>query len=451
MKALIFIGEMTFIIIILFFFLFAFVSLLEKEKRAFVRSGFFFLFFVLLDILFLVIPAPAFKGWIFGGIALIILGSISWLFLSPPPGKKIEIVGLQNAIDERDVLFARFDYEEGTQRFEDYYRRHGEYRQIDGEIRKWPDLFSPSHLKKDPVLFSMAAAEFDFLEHLLSLVKGDIFPRKSKLSDEENTRIVKSLVKYLGSELCGIGFLKRPYVYSHTGRGPEPYGQEIKLDHPFAIVFALEMDMTMVAASPKAPVIVETGKQYVEAAKISILMAEFIRRLGYSARAHIAGSNYQAMLSPLGWEAGLGELGRLGILVTGKFGPRARLGLVTTDLPLKPDEPKTFGIQDFCERCQKCARICPAQAIPYGGKEEENGVLKWVLKRERCYGYWRKTGTDCAMCLFVCPYSKPDNLFHRLFRTAVSKSSLLQILSVWGDDLFYGRKPQRKKTPFDWR
>jgi reductive dehalogenase len=170
--------------------------------------------------------------------------------------------------------------------------------------------------------------------------------------------------------------------------------------------------------------------------------------MGYSSRAHVAGSNYQAIIPPLGWKAGLGEMGRIGTLITTKYGPRARLGLVTTSLPLKPDKPRILGVQDFCEKCQKCAQNCPAQAIPYGQKEEENGVLKWVLKREECYRYWRRVGTDCAVCMYVCPYSKPVNLFHNLIRTVVTKSSLAQSLSVWGDDFFYGRKPSRKKSPF---
>jgi epoxyqueuosine reductase QueG len=111
-----------------------------------------------------------------------------------------------------------------------------------------------------------------------------------------------------------------------VGRGPGSYGEEIILDHRFAVAFAVEMDVAMVAAAPDAPVIVETAKKYVEAARIAIILADCLRRLGYAARAHIAGSNYQVLVPPIAWEAGLGELGRLGILITPKFGPRARPG-----------------------------------------------------------------------------------------------------------------------------
>jgi reductive dehalogenase len=172
-----------------------------------------------------------------------------------------------------------------------------------------------------------------------------------------------------------------------------------------------------------------------------------IRRLGYPARAHISESNYQVMATPLAWKAGLGEVGRMGILITKKYGPRIRLGVITTDLPLIPDEQTVFGVQNFCKKCRKCAENCPSKAIPSGEKLEENRVLKWVIKREECYRYWRKVGTDCACCIMVCPYSKPNNLLHNIIRNLISGSSAAQTISVKGDDFFYGRYP-KKKQPF---
>jgi ferredoxin len=347
------------------------------------------------------------------------------------------------------VIFARFDLQKRTEVFYDYYENHPEFSSKDDQIRSLPDLFDPIHNKKDPRLFSLASAEFGFLEYQLSLVDGNVESQNVASSDEDNSRFIKQVINYLGSDLCGITALDQSYVYSHTGRGPDVYGEKIVLDHKYAIVFAVEMELSMVAAAPRAPVVVETGKQYVEAAKISIITADLIRRMGFSARAHIAGSNYQAMLPPLGWKAGLGELGRIGTLITTKYGPRARLGLVTTSFPLTPDKPIEFGVQDFCKKCRKCAVNCPSQAIPQGEKIEDNGVLKWVLEREECYRYWRKAGTDCAVCMYICPYSKPNNAFHNIIRNFAASASLARSVSVWGDDLFYGRKPLRKKSPLD--
>lgn len=435
-------GEIVFILLMIFFSLFSVSSFKEKEKRAFELSTLVLILLISMNLVFS-FAQPPLKNWLYAGLFIFGLIKSSYCLLSGRLESSQKIVGEQRKIDEKDVIFARFDFNEGSERYNAYYSQKPEYKDADKDIRKLPDILTAPHLKKNPELFSLASAEFRFLEHLLTLVDGVKSPEKLELSAPENTRIVKDVLKYSGAELSGICALNQAYVYSHVGRGPETYGEEIQLSHPFAIVFALEMDIAMIAQAPHAPVIVETGKKYVEAARISVITADFIRRLGCSARAHIAGSNYQAVLPPLGWEAGLGELGRLGILITKTYGPRARLGLVTTDLPLVIDKPVTAGIQDFCQKCKKCARNCPAQAIPYGDRVEENGSLRWVINREACYKFWRKAGTDCAVCLSVCPYSKADNLFHNFIRRLNGHSSLFQRISIFGDDFFYGRFPRR--------
>jgi ferredoxin len=438
-------GETAFVLTILFFLFFSVSNLLERETRALSRSLAAAGILVTVNVFFFFLNVPL-RFWVFGCVGGVFVGLVLVLVFSPRPRASTQIQGNQEKIDERDVLFARFDLDRGSNHYTEYYRWRPEKKEKDDEIRKLPDILSYEQLKKNPVHFTLASAEFEFLEKQLTFVDGEVSPLTVENSPEDNTKTLKEIIAYLGSDLCGVCELDQAYVYSHVGRGPEPYGQRIEQNHRFAVVFAVEMDVAMISAAPQPPVIVETAKQYVKAARISIVTAQYIRQLGFSARAHIAGSNYQAILPPLGWKAGLGELGRLGVLITWKYGPRVRLGLVTTDFPLISDFPRVWGIQDFCERCTKCADNCPSRAIPKSGKTEENGVLKWILNREECYHYWRKVGTDCAVCLFVCPYSKPVNAFHSVIRLAASSSRLAQSLSVWGDDFFYGRFPQ-KKTP----
>lgn len=439
-------GEFSFLILICFFLVFSLYSFVEKERKAFWRGVLFLVGLALLNFGFRLVKAPL-QNWLFGAVFILFIFALILLLFPSLKKSSVEIVGEQKKIDERDVIFARFDLPEGTADFKDYYKRKPEYKKIDDELRKIPDILTSSHSEKNPQLFSLASAEFDFLEHQLTRVQGEVSEKITKSSPAESTRTIKKIVKYLGGDLCGVCHLDQAYVYSYVGRGPEPYGQKIVANHKYAISFALEMDLGMIASAPKAPVIVETGRKYVEAAKISITVASFIRRMGFPARAHIAGSNYQVMLPPLAWKGGLGELGRLGILITGKYGPRVRLGLITTDLPLVPDVPESLGVQEFCRKCQKCARNCPAQAISDGDKSEENGVLKWTINREECYRFWRKAGTDCAVCVSVCPFSKADNSFHNFIRRVAERSSFAQSFSIWADDFFYGRSPRPKKSP----
>lgn len=436
-------GRAVFLLLELFFLVFVISSLVEKEYRAFRRSTAVFCSLAALGFGIYFVSPPA-AAVMFPSLFILFLAALLAFLLLPQPKEELKVAAEMEKIDERDVIFARFDLEKNSSRFQEYYRRKPEYFAGDEEIRKWPDLFEPEHIQKDPVALSLGDVEFEFLEHQMTIVDGEVDSKKHEQSKPENMRMVKSLLKYLGADLSGICRLEAVDIYSHVGRGPEQYGSDIQNSHDFGIAFAVEMQYDMIRHAPRPPVVVETAKQYVEAARISIILAALIRRLGYSARAHIAGSNYQAMLVPCAWRAGLGELGRMGILMTKPFGPRVRLGLVTTSLPLETDKPAAFGVQSFCRKCLKCARNCPAQAIPLGEKVNENGVLKWVINRENCYAYWRRVGTDCSTCIYVCPYSKPNNFFHNLIRFLASRSAPAQSLAAAGDDFFYGRRPQTR-------
>ena len=80
---------------------------------------------------------------------------------------------------------------------------------------------------------------------------------------------------------------------------------------------------------------------WVLSVRIFSILAEFIRILGYKA---IPMGNDTSLSIPLAIDAGLGELGRHGLLITPEYGPCVRLCKVFTDLPLEPDKPIQFGV-----------------------------------------------------------------------------------------------------------
>jgi ferredoxin len=59
---------------------------------------------------------------------------------------------------------------------------------------------------------------------------------------------------------------------------------------------------------------------------------------------------------------GLGEIGFSKMFLSPKFGPRNRVGIVITELPLEPDP--IYSGPPLCNRCLACVRDCPAGAIP---------------------------------------------------------------------------------------
>jgi reductive dehalogenase len=350
-------------------------------------------------------------------------------------------------LDERDIMFARARLVPGSPEYESYYTMRPENRAVDDETRALPGLLSLAASKANPLAFASAEASFCLTGALREEVDGPVAPARSKFTAAQMTSYIKSLARYYGAYTVGITELQPYHVYSHIGRGSGEYGAPITLDHRYAIAFTVEMDHAMMGTAPNAPTTMESARQYVEAARVALQLGYLIRQLGYPARAHIDG-NYRVIAPLVARDAGLGEIGRMGLLMTPELGPRVRLGVVTTDLPLIPDQrDDNPSVIDFCRICQKCAETCPGQSIPLGDREEIDGTLRWRINSESCFRYWNLVGTDCGRCIVVCPYSHPNNAAHNLVRWAVRRSGAARRAVLWMDDVFYGRKPAPRPAP----
>ena len=84
---------------------------------------------------------------------------------------------------------------------------------------------------------------------------------------------------------------------------------------------------------------------------------------------------------PVAIACGLGEVGRMGELLTPEFGPLQRLSLILTDAPLEFDRPRSFG---FCEECTACAEGCPLDAVRPESVREANGWKEFGIEEGRC-------------------------------------------------------------------
>jgi len=277
-------------------------------------------------------------------------------------------------------------------------------------------------------------------------VDGEISKTKTVADPAELTTFIKNWVKKLGALNTGICELKPYHLYSYRGR-EDNYSEKVIRKHKLAIAFTLEMDKDYTSCAPAGPTVMESAQQYFASGSIAIRLAAFIRELGYPAKAHIDG-NYEVVCPLVAQDAGLGEIGRLGLLMTPKLGPRVRLAVVTTDLPLICDKRNyTSSVVEFCKICKKCTNICPTNAVPKDDRKMINGVKRWQINQEKCFEYWCKTGTDCGRCFSVCPYSHPDNFLHNFVRFGIRNSPIFRRIALFLDNLFYGRKPASAKVP----
>jgi ferredoxin len=427
-------------------------SIIERKWRA-VRISVLLFFPLLLFFAFILILDFLFKTWILA--ILLTLGTLCLITVLIPfrTNVPMRIIGTQERVDERDAIFHRFyRLKPGTKDFNTYYRLHPEKKESDDKIRALPRLGYPGSRSYNAFASSFSVATLDVIEKIVRDVEWSPNPIESEpvqASPEEFTRRIKGFARYLGADLVGTTKLNPAYIYSHIGRSQGPWGAPIQLHHHNAIAVAVEMDHPMIRHAPDSATMTETAFKYFEAAKIAMAVARYIHFLGYEARAHVDG-NYRVMCGPIAVDAGLGELGRSGLVITPEFGARVRLAVITTNLPLIHDKPIVFGVQDFCTFCRKCAANCPSGAIKSDEKEVYKGVEKWQSNQESCYRFWRIQGSDCSVCIRVCPYSHPDTPLHNMVRWAIRKNHLVRRLALVLDDLFYGRRPKTTFPLPDW-
>ena len=282
------------------------------------------------------------------------------------------------------------------------------------------------------------------------LADGEVAKTKAPLPEDpkELSAHIKQLGYFLRADMVGICRLPQYAVYSH-----DVMGNPIELNHKNEIVLVVDQDYDTMAGSTGDDWI--SGSQsfigYSNSALISTIMADYIRRLGYPARAHNA-SGYQVLVVPLLVLSGIGEMSRAGIALNPFMGTRFKAAVVTTDLPLEPDKPIDFGLQEFCEKCLKCSVECHSNAIPRDSKIMYNGYETWHFDAEQCsrFRVGNPHGSACGRCIKVCPWNKPEGWTHDLVRWMVKHTPFLDKTLVKMDDIWgYGKPDLRYKWWYD--
>lgn len=112
--------------------------------------------------------------------------------------------------------------------------------------------------------------------------------------------------------------------------------------------------------------------------------------------------------------AGIGFVGKNGLLITKEFGSYVYLGEIITNLPFPTDEPVDYG----CGDCVKCLQFCPTKALLGNGKMNGKRCLSYQTQTkgfmpEEFRSKIKNTIYGCDICQQVCPYNrKVDSHFH---------------------------------------
>lgn len=234
---------------------------------------------------------------------------------------------------------------------------------------------------------------------------------------DRNAALVKATMHWLGADLAGVSKAPAWVWYSHRQDGTEmevahPLAASVMIDQGFETMDGASGDDWISAA--------QSMRTYMRAALVCGVVGQHLRNLGFSATAHSAADS-DVIQTPLVLLAGLGEVSRIGETILNPFlGPRLKTGIMTTDFPMTVDRPIDFGLQNFCNSCNKCARECPSGAISSGPKVMFNGYEIWKADTAKCTQY-RTTnlgGAMCGRCMKTCPWNLAGLVQEAPFRWA---------------------------------
>jgi ferredoxin-NADP reductase/ferredoxin len=266
---------------------------------------------------------------------------------------------------------------------------------------------------------------------------------------QNNADNLKAAAYYLGSDAVGLCAVPTWAWYSHDAGG-----NPLPAYHANAVNLLIDQGHeTMEGASGDDWIsVAQSMRAYLRFTLLGGILAEQIRRLGYSARVHSV-IDGDVLQPPLLLLSGLGEVSRIGEVILNPFlGPRLKSGTVTTDLPMAADKPIDFGLQRFCEQCNKCARECPSGAITAGPKLMYNGYEIYKSDAEKCarYRITNSGGGMCGRCMKTCPWNLEGLLADKAWRwVATSFPGQAKTLAALDDHWGRGRINPVKKWWWD--
>jgi len=332
--------------------------------------------------------------------------------------------------------YARRDYKDGAHPFERLKRTDDPTTYIDeanvARVPKRTNMFARAlfgdmgkklqDAARNGNYVRKSAAAFAFrpsLGALTLLQDGDPAPdiHPDTADAHTNADNIKATCYFLGCDAVGISRCPDWVYYSHNAAGEKitPYH-----DNAISIIIDQGHETMEGASGDDWIACAQSMRAYLRFSLLGGVIAQQIRNLGYSARVHSVMDD-EVLQPPLLLLAGLGEVSRIGEVILNPYlGPRLKSGVITTSMPLSFDKPIDFGLQNFCDTCNKCARECPSGAITAGPKLMFNGYEIWKSDSQKCTSYRLTTagGAMCGRCMKTCPWNLEGLFAEAPFRWA---------------------------------
>ena len=226
----------------------------------------------------------------------------------------------------------------------------------------------------------------------------DIAAECVERSSEDWTTQVKAFALAHEADLIGIAPMSAAYLYE----GFEVAEKNI-------IIVGVGHDYERMSSAPPTAqdtrAADEVGVQYSRAARAVHKLRNYILSQGHKATAWPGPRADAINMIPAALDCGFGELGKHGSIINRDLGSSFRLAALTTDMPLTYDAKDNIGVDDFCAKCQICAKACPPDAI-FSAKQMVRGEEKWYVDFDKCIPFFAEAW-GCGACIVACPWSRP--------------------------------------------
>ncbi len=229
----------------------------------------------------------------------------------------------------------------------------------------------------------------------LPFLDGPVADRAREFASPREARSwALSLAFDLGADLAAVTRVREEWTFE---------GRPVR--GRWAIMLAVRMDHEAIMSAPSLRAGAEATRAYYALGDVAVRLARALREAGHAAVAQhprYTATHWSGMLFvPHAVAAGMGRLGRIGLLLTDRYGPCVRLAAVTTDLELEPDAPGRLDLHPTCMLCVLCREACGNRAIPEA-RTVVRGVRKCALDASACAPLFAKWD-GCGACIAACP------------------------------------------------
>jgi len=246
-----------------------------------------------------------------------------------------------------------------------------------------------------------------FSKYIRGTFKGFQEARKTKYSNENNTKTettkefwkeFEAKAKEMSVDFIGYTPVLENFIF-----------YKLKVFGKNAIILGMEMKWEEIKTAPNILAEVECFRVYKELGDITIELAEYLKSKGYKSEAHHPFGG-KLLFPPHAVAAGLGVMGKNGLVITPEFGPRQRWSMITTDAEIPESaKPDLNFMREYCESCGACVKNCKGGAA-YEEPIEKirgSGVLT-CIERSKCIHSLIKNNY-CSFCLAICPFGNPKS------------------------------------------